>query len=52
MNVSATNLETTMPRRRKALRPRPSTYYPSQEHSGPSAFGNDRGRIGFPRSLG
>ena len=47
---SATNLETTMPRRLKAQRPSPSTYYPSQQNSAPSAFGDDRGRIGFPRT--
>ena len=39
-----------MPRRTKAPRPSPSTYYPSQQHAAPSVFGNDRGRIGFPRA--
>lgn len=40
-----------MPKRLKAPRPSRSTYYPSQQHSAPSAFGDDRGRIGFPSTL-
>jgi hypothetical protein len=39
-----------MPKRHKAQRPPLSTYYPSQQHSVPSMFGNDRGRLGFPRA--
>lgn len=49
MNESATNLETTMPKRHKAPRPPVSTYYPSQQHAAPSMFGNDRARVGLPR---
>lgn len=41
-----------MPRRHKALRPRQSTYYPSQQLAAPSVFGNDRGRISPPSPRG
>lgn len=39
-----------MPKRHKAPRPPLSTYYPSQQHSAPSVFGNDRNNLGYPRT--
>jgi hypothetical protein len=41
-----------MPKRRTTPRPRTSTYYPSQQHATPSVFGDDHGRVGFPRTRG
>ena len=41
-----------MPKRHKAPRPPLSTYYPSQQHAAPSVFGDDHGRLGFPRPRG
>ena len=41
-----------MPKRLKAPRPPRSTYYPSQQHAAPSAFGDDRRSPGYPRTSG
>lgn len=38
-----------MPRNHRPPKPRSSPYYPSQQHSGQSTFGDDRARLGPPR---
>jgi len=35
-----------MRRHRRNPKPRPSPYYPSQQHAGPTGYGDSRARVG------